>query len=133
MYKVFVYGTLKHGYGNHRLLQTATFLGVAASIADNYALYCNGSYPCLKEGNGPVYGELYEVDDHTLKALDWLEGVDSGLYKRTQISVSVEDAYITTAYVYIYNHDVDGYTKVDSGEWNGPEPKAETGYYGNCL
>ncbi len=134
--KIFVYGTLKRGHRNHNLLHTAEYLGRAASLGDSFSMYCNGSYPVLVR-NGfrdqAVYGELYLVDDETLKALDWLEGVAHGLYKRESISLSVEDSYETIAEAYFYCHETEGMTKVKDGNWNGPQPKTETGHYRHCL
>ncbi len=83
MTKVFVYGTLKKGWGNHRLLEGSTFLGVYETPKE-FSLY-DGGFPYAFHGGGEnIRGELYEVDDDTLKNLDRLEGYPSH-YNRIKI------------------------------------------------
>lgn len=88
MHRVFVYGTLKRGYENHRLLADATFLGKASTL-DVYRML-DGSFPVLRDvgpDRFPVSGELYDVDNETLGNLDELEGVAEGMYDRIEIDV----------------------------------------------
>jgi gamma-glutamylcyclotransferase (GGCT)/AIG2-like uncharacterized protein YtfP len=79
MTTIFVYGTLKRGYGNwERLLKDrAEFLGEAVSIDKTYAMWLTG-FPLLadtRNGSGSyVVGELFEVSDEVLSDLDRLEG-----------------------------------------------------------
>lgn len=70
----FVYGTLKQGYGNNRLLQTAKFLGNAITPAE-YTLY-NGGFPIVERGGETaIKGEVYETDDEQIiKRVYGLEG-----------------------------------------------------------
>jgi gamma-glutamylcyclotransferase (GGCT)/AIG2-like uncharacterized protein YtfP len=90
---VFVYGTLKKGIHNHRLLTHAKFIGYA--ITDQgYRLVAGGFPIVLEGGNFAVKGEVYEVDDATLERLDQLEGYraegdPSNLYDRRSIVVRV--------------------------------------------
>ncbi|OAY82596.1 putative gamma-glutamylcyclotransferase [Ananas comosus] len=95
---VFTYGTLKHGFSNHGLLQDlvrsgdAAFVGGAAT-AGRLPLVC-GPYrvPFLLNlpGSGDrVSGELYAVSPRALARLDELEGVARGHYERLPISVVV--------------------------------------------
>lgn len=76
---VFVYGTLKQSYGNHRLLITSEALGNAVS-EDNYLLTGGNGIPFAIQdpGNGealPVRGEAYSVTDpQVMSNLDQLEG-----------------------------------------------------------
>ena len=73
--KVFVYGTLRKGFGNHSLLYNANFVGKATIKA---AMYSMGYVPYVSlqtyEENDLVHGEVYEIDKDTLKRLDRLEG-----------------------------------------------------------
>lgn len=88
MHRVFVYGSLKRGLENHALLGTAVFAGKAATAAPFRMM--DGPYPVLRESGGGglrVSGELYEVDDRTLEALDDLEGVDERLYDRIETDI----------------------------------------------
>jgi len=79
--KIFVYGTLKQGHGNHRLLQESTKLG--ADWLAGYKMHSYGGFPVVYQGEGMIYGEFYEIDDVTLERCDWLEG-HPDFYKRVQ-------------------------------------------------
>lgn len=110
-----VYGTLRKGYGNHRLLATAPFLGEGAT-ADKYRMTARGIPFMLQganaEGGHNVVLETYAVSN--MKAMDSLEGHPT-FYKREQIPVAV---YVNSpdggslievdAWVYIIN-DVQSY------------------------
>jgi gamma-glutamylcyclotransferase (GGCT)/AIG2-like uncharacterized protein YtfP len=87
--RVFVYGTLKHGHGNHRLLQHkgALFSGPARTDEAAFDLCCNGSFPyALMAGKYHLGGEVYTVDEDVFKSLDRLEGYPR-FYNRAQIQV----------------------------------------------
>lgn len=102
MRKLFVYGTLKEGYGNHRLLQGCKKLGNYTLPVGEFCLVDLGWYPGVVHRHvlgltTPVTGEVYEVDDETARAVDGLEGYPS-LYDREE----VETPY-GAAWVYTYN------------------------------
>jgi gamma-glutamylcyclotransferase (GGCT)/AIG2-like uncharacterized protein YtfP len=111
---LFVYGTLKRGGSRHWLLQDFPFLGRAK--AKGFMLYDLGPYPAMVPGAGVVYGEVYEVPEEVLQSLDWVEGVPI-LYKRELIEVVFEDGFSLKAWAYVYNGDVKGYSRIESGEW----------------
>ena len=78
-HRVFVYGTLKRGHGNHALLETSRFLGEAATLK-TYWMITTGVFPivldAVPEGFAAplaIAGEIYHVDDATLQELDRLE------------------------------------------------------------
>lgn len=73
--KVFVYGSLKRGYWNNSLLSTAKFIGEAFTIDGSYTMYDGGFPYVVLGGDDDVSGEVWEVDDDTLRNLDRLEGV----------------------------------------------------------
>lgn len=70
---VFVYGTLKSGHGNNRLLDNASYFG--AATVKGYGLI-DGIIPYAERRDGhQVVGELYLVrDQRTMNDLDRLEG-----------------------------------------------------------
>ncbi len=77
--RVFVYGTLRSGFGNHHYVAKSAFCGPAATRHPNYVMTTNGiPFVCEAAPDDPdaarIYGEIYEVDDETLAALDRLEG-----------------------------------------------------------
>ena len=91
---IFTYGTLKHGFSNHTLLQDmmasgdAAFLGLCRT-ANQLPLVC-GPYrvPFLLNFHGrghPVSGELYSVSPRALARMDDLEGVTRGHYERLPV------------------------------------------------
>lgn len=109
---LFVYGTLKKGFGNHVLLDGCRFMQ-EATTKPFYRLYDCGPYPCLvkaKQGRA-ISGEVYEVDDATLKRLDRLEGVPF-LYQRDTIELSNCDRFFPIAY--FYQEDVSDFIECDS-------------------
>lgn len=110
MNRIFVYGSLKKGFGNHRLLETARFLGETQVKGKMYSL---GGYPGAKmDEEGTIFGELYEVDDSTKSRLDRLEGHPT-FYKRIQVPCSLGVLVET----YHYCGRVDSKPLVESGVW----------------
>ena len=69
---VFVYGTLKRGYGANHFLGTSNYLGKA--VVKGFQLYNPYPFPYAIEEEGMIIGELYEINERTLWTLDGLEG-----------------------------------------------------------
>lgn len=70
---VFVYGTLKKGFGNHHLLHNCPYKG-KGHIQGTKMLNL-GAFPgMIPDESKKVQGELYEINEFTLKRLDRLEG-----------------------------------------------------------
>lgn len=105
-HRVAVYGTLKRGYGNHRLLADSEFIG-KAKTEDAYPLLVNGlPYLYDKVGVGErVRLEVYDVDDETLDSLDSLEGHPT-FYERRKIWVSMDDWSKSECWVYFINQEL---------------------------
>ena len=61
---IFVYGTLKRGHYNHKLLETsnATFVDNFTTEA-RYTMYNVGFPVVCPNGTTSIYGELYEVNN----------------------------------------------------------------------
>jgi gamma-glutamylcyclotransferase (GGCT)/AIG2-like uncharacterized protein YtfP len=104
--KVFVYGSLMSGFGNHRLLEGSEFLG-DGKIHEPCRMISFGSFPAIfrvslsdKDG-GPVVGEVYKVDNLTLTALDRLEG-NGSFYQRMRADVYDSNNYLTHPLVWVY-------------------------------
>lgn len=72
---VFVYGTLKKGRSNHRVMGNSElmFKHVTDPI---YTMVTNGGFPIVKRGGTtPITGEVYKVtDENTLNRIYRLEG-----------------------------------------------------------
>ena len=115
---VFVYGTLKKGFSNHRLLASSELLGVAQTVK-MYAMYSTGLPIVVKdEAVSPIFGELYRVDEVTLAYLDSLEG-HPDWYRREEVEVLLEaegeGQHIEQSWLY-FNLDKRG-TLVPSGKY----------------
>lgn len=113
---VAVYGTLKRGYDNHRLLMNARFLGT--DHLRSIVLYDLGPFPgALERPAGPVLVEVYEVDDQQMARLDALEGYNAtapeyGEYTRKRLATRYGPAW-----VYLYNGSVRGCRRISHGSW----------------
>ncbi|MBT8448795.1 MAG: gamma-glutamylcyclotransferase [Gammaproteobacteria bacterium] len=84
---VFTYGSLKKGFHNHDFLEDAKFVKATKTTA-SYHMFSLGSFPAITDARPtyPIQGEVYEVDDATLKELDRLEG-EGRFYKKRKIPV----------------------------------------------
>lgn len=97
---IFVYGTLKRGFWNNRLLEDSTFVGTATTVREFCLL--DGGYPyACRRGKKMrrVVGELWLVDSETLARLDCLEGVPHH-YQRQLIGVVVPGGRRRRAHIY---------------------------------
>ena len=93
---MFVYGTLMKGELHHTSISHARFVR-AAETPPVYDLVQIDYYPAmLSDGSSRVVGELYEVDDETLKKLDELEEVPHYYERRT---IELADGSAAIAYV----------------------------------
>lgn len=106
---LFVYGTLKRGQCNHRLLASQEFLGEAVT-EPRYRVVDLGPHPglVLDAGSGvAVKGELWAVSDECLTALDAFEEVP-GPFVRAPVAIAGRGA-------------------VDAYVWNRPVPAGAPG------
>jgi len=96
MHKVFVYGSLQRGQGNHRMMNGARFVERALTTAA-FELFDLGAFPAMTtRGRTSIAGELYEVTDELLERLDRFEGCPT-LYQRE--TISLKDGASAEAYV----------------------------------
>lgn len=115
--KVFVYGTLRKGYGNHVFLEGSKFLG-KAKTKEKYTMYARGIPFVSHEPMVEITGEVYEVDDFTLNRLDTLEG-HPNWYIREKVPVILEDG--TEVEAWLYFNDVEGGDIVPTGDYEDYE------------
>lgn len=99
---LFVYGTLKRGYGRNQFLSQQRYLGTACT-KPKYAIYQYAGYPAMIEMsitpaissnstwssvNGfNIYGEIYEATYECLEQLDSIENTKEQLFKRSEINL----------------------------------------------
>lgn len=117
---LFVYGSLMYGFALHFYLKHAHFVG--RGFIKGYTLYNLGFYPCIVHGTGKVFGEVYEVNNKTLAAIDKVEGVDDqvpsmGLYIRESTTAYFDD-YKEEVETYVYNQPLPKNSKlIESGDY----------------
>jgi gamma-glutamylcyclotransferase (GGCT)/AIG2-like uncharacterized protein YtfP len=110
---LFVYGTLMRGERNHAHLRGARFVDAVATTPD-YTLHrvVAFDYPALvAEGVTSVSGELYDVDEELLPALDAFEGRP---YARAEITLG--DGRRVEGYV-VPASGLDGTVPIPDGRW----------------
>ena len=118
---VAVYGSLRRGMGNSRLMSMYNTDGkdgyLSDAKVDGFSMRSCGGYPAIvkHDGGNPVLIELYNVNDETFDALDGLEGYPS-FYNREQVETPEGDAWI---YFQEYETNVEawGADHVVDGDW----------------
>jgi gamma-glutamylaminecyclotransferase len=108
-----VYGTLKRGYGNHRVIEGAKFIG-PYTLRDKFYLRDLGPFPAAirSRREGTIIGELYQIDEHILERTDVLEGYPH-FYDRTEV-----DTDHGKAHLYFMEQDHERTTCPIVTEWN---------------
>lgn len=125
MHKLFVYGTLMSGYGNHRLLENSSYVG---EYLVNGALFVAGlpffSADYLDDTPSlGVIGELYEVDDETLKRCDGLEGHPVFYRRITTTAIPMDGAGDEeTCFIYEYPNAKRHGAFIVSGDYRTERP-----------
>lgn len=108
---VFVYGTLKKGFRNHRMIQDEEFVGPASTL-NNYSMVVTKNtaapfpivFPDGREGKkGAIYGEVYKVKPKVIRNLDYLES-NGTMYKRsiTPVYIAFKDGSTKKIYAFMY-------------------------------
>lgn len=115
---IFVYGTLRAGYGNFRyyLEGNADRLEDGLTLPE-YTMLNMGMYPGVVEGGDtPIIGEVYSVEDFVLAQLDRLEGHPT-FYRRTPIVL--QDGRNVQMYVLdrTWQASADARHVIKSGDW----------------
>lgn len=106
---VFVYGTLKKGYGANYKLKDETFLGDFVS-EDHFRVFGTGFPMAVLSTDGhPLRGEVYTVDTDTLRTLDAYEGYPSFYTRSKLIFKKIDDESRVAAWIY-HIPDPEGYT-----------------------
>ncbi len=111
--RLFVYGTLRAGEPNHRLLEGAEHVGPAWT-EPRFRMVDLGAYPAIvADGATSIEGELYDVDDSLLAQLDRFEG-HPRFYARSP--VAIEGGADAQAYL-LRAAQVVGRPLIPSGSW----------------
>jgi gamma-glutamylaminecyclotransferase len=112
---LFVYGTLRRGCGNNRVMPRDAKFQAEVRTRPGYALYDSG-LPCMVK-DAPahsVLGELYEISRESLRMLDRFEGHPT-FYRREAIEV---EGWISPVWAYLRADGGDKHGElVASGDW----------------
>jgi gamma-glutamylcyclotransferase (GGCT)/AIG2-like uncharacterized protein YtfP len=124
---LFVYGTLRRGSGtelHRRLAAEAEFVSPATFRG---RLFLVADYPGVVPSDAAsdiVYGDLYRLDQPE-NSLDWIDQYEHcgdrfpapQEYLREIRPVRLPDGSVREAWVYLYNHPVEGYPRLPSGDF----------------
>jgi gamma-glutamylcyclotransferase (GGCT)/AIG2-like uncharacterized protein YtfP len=100
--RLFVYGTLMPGHGNHCRIERFVLRARPGRITG--ILVDLGAFPALVPGDGLVEGVVLDIDDSALAITDQMEGYApnrrSCLYVRKQVIVMLDDETKLSAWTY---------------------------------
>lgn len=113
-----VYGTLKRGFGNNRLLADAKFIGTHTTEPE-YTMYSSGGFPIVKTGGETsIKCELFATTDpaviNHVNMLEGYRGKDdpNNWYDRKTINTAFGDAEM-----YVMHEVPSRMPVVEGGEW----------------
>jgi len=101
MQYIFVYGTLRKGFGLHTVIEDCPFIGYAKTDND-YTLIEGTNFPFLveREGDGAI-GEVYSIPEFLIPELDRIEG-HPFFYERKKIIVKLDNEKDVEVSTYIH-------------------------------
>lgn len=114
--KIFVYGTLKRGWGNNAIIHDQTFVDTARTVRSNFTMYSLGGYPGVVAGDSHITGEIWEVDDAAFKRCDRLEGHPT-FYRRETTEVIDSQGNSHECWMYVYQYAIQEGSK-PIASWN---------------
>jgi len=119
---VAVYGTLRKGQGNHRVMGDSKFINSGKTV-EQFTLtdYCSGGFPALDKTvpTHNVVMEVYEVvDANGASRIDQLEGYGHGFYDRSVVEVELADGTVVEAWTYDIPYCSETCPIIESGDWN---------------
>lgn len=108
---VFVYGTLKKGFRNHRILEIEEYVGPGSTL-NNYSMLVTKNtkapFPIVfpdgrADRRGAIYGEIFKVRPRVIRELDYLES-NGTMYKRsiTPVYVAFKNGSVKKIYAFMY-------------------------------
>lgn len=125
---VFVYGTLKRGFGNNRILKDGGADFVGEGRVQGYGLVDGGIPYAIRRDDTYTDGELFRVlDQHTMDRLDRLEGYPNH-YSRDFVKVEIEGRMVG-AWIYVYDTPERYADAPVVHRWDGGHMRMMEGYY----
>ena len=112
--KVFVYGSLRKGFGLSPVLSSSDYVDTVQT-KPKYTMYSLGAFPCIvKGGNTAITGEVYNISSDTEERLDMIEGVPQ-LYKKGKVEIK---GFRNVLAYFMTKSSVKGLNVVESGDWS---------------
>lgn len=101
---VAVYGTLKQGYGNNRILQGGNASLLSEGIVRGFKLYDSGFPVAAHSENDSIKVEVWDVFDDSMRTLDRLDSLEghrgndnpSSMYFREVVTVHTDNGTLET-------------------------------------
>jgi len=119
-HRLFVYGTLKGGFGLNPILGAERkFVGHGRLVG--YWMFHLGRYPAIIKANDDLWavqGEVYDITEENLARVDQAEGHPS-FYQRVQVEIP----YFGKCQTYVQSPEMlfEGKPFIPSGRWTHPE------------
>ena len=120
--RVFVYGSLKQGQVNNRVLADAELLG-RCYLEGKYTMVDLGWYPAVIPGGDTerrIFGEVYRISEDHLDALDMIEGHPT-YYERHKINTPWKNAWC----YFLPDDYLSAGSEIESGMWNPIEEELD--------
>lgn len=109
---LFVYGTLKRGFRNHYLIEHGLYVSDKSISGFDMIQLDYADFPALLPGgNGDIHGEVFLIDDETLRTTDRLEG-HPNIYLRVKVGVIIYDGVDYDLFTYTMTRERIGDQKV---------------------
>jgi len=131
-YPVFVYGTLRQGQGNNRVVNGGALTYKTAKISGVGVYGANRGFPYAAEHESAfTIGEVVWLSDDAAgndarQGMDWLEGFDSNRpqnshYERRRMTATFDDGLSETVWVYLARgssrSQLQEYDLIREGDW----------------
>lgn len=113
MRKIAVYGSLRAGFGNHRVIKDGERLSTEV-VKIPFRMVSLGGFPGLvpSEENHDITIEVYEVDNNIYRGVECLEGYPN-FYQKANIETSQGEVEVYILEDEYYQKS----TPVESGDW----------------
>lgn len=115
------YGTLRRTFGQLEELGIERHLTFCSRCRFKGEMYDLGAYPGAVPGSDVLHGELFRLEaSGGWKSLDEYEGYlpereAASLFVRREVALQQPSS--TRAWVYWYNRDPTGHSRIPSGDW----------------
>lgn len=106
-----VYGTLKEGYGNNRLIKSAGLTALGTAYSEESSFYMTGeAFPIVYKNAPKAVSSQFGVELYGFNTEDQLNHIDAleghpNWYKREEINFINEDGEVIKAFTYLQDYE----------------------------